>query len=98
MADFCRFLDNLKVLYNKKKNPFHNFDHAVQVLHGCYSIGCRTKAINYLNDIREFSLLFSGLCHDVNHTARTNMFEVNSMSKLAIKYNDKSVLEMNHIS
>lgn len=83
----------MKLCYNKHKNPFHNFDHAVTVLHGCYMVACKTRAINYLDTIREFSLVFSGLCHDAKHTARTNMFEVNSMSKLAIRYHDKSVLE-----
>lgn len=37
-------------------------------------------------------LVFSGLCHDVAHTGHTNAFEVNSLSKLAVRYNDKSVL------
>lgn len=38
-----------------------------------------------------FSLLIAALCHDVGHTGRTNLFEVGIMSKLAIRYNDKSV-------
>jgi hypothetical protein len=36
------------------------------------------------------------LCHDVAHTARTNIFEINSGSKLGTRYNDKSVLESHH--
>jgi len=39
------------------------------------------------------ALIISGLCHDVAHTGRTNMFEINSLSNLAIRYHDKSVLE-----
>jgi len=57
-----------------------------------------TRAQFYLKDIRKFSLVFSGLCHDVAHTARTNIFEINSMSKLAIRYHDRSVLEQHHIA
>ena len=38
----------------------------------------------------------SALCHDVGHTGRTNIFEVNSQSKLALRYHDRSVLEQHH--
>ncbi|EGR31394.1 hypothetical protein IMG5_110740 [Ichthyophthirius multifiliis] len=67
-------------------------------MHGCYMITCKTIAHKLIQDQREFALIFSGLCHDVAHTARTNMFEINSMSKLAIRYHDKSVLEQHHIA
>ena len=62
-------------------------------MHGCYVISCHTVANIIIKDLNEFALIFSGLCHDVSHTTRTNVFEVNSMSKLAIRYHDKSVLE-----
>lgn len=45
-----------------------------------------------------FALLLSGLCHDVEHPGRTNQFEINSLSSLAIRYNDLSVLENHHIA
>ena len=44
-------------------------------MHGCYMIGEKTEAKLFLTDIQRFSLVLSGLCHDVNHTARTNNFE-----------------------
>ena len=39
------------------------------------------------------SIVFAALCHDLGHTGHSNLFEINSMSKLAIRYHDKSVLE-----
>jgi calcium/calmodulin-dependent 3',5'-cyclic nucleotide phosphodiesterase len=42
------------------------------------------------------TLLLSGLCHDISHTGRTNTFEINSLSNLAIRYHDRSVLEQHH--
>ena len=51
----------------------------------------QTSALKYLNDMDVFSLLIAALCHDVGHTGRTNLFEIGVMSKLAIRYNDKSV-------
>lgn len=46
---------------------------------------------NFLENIDLFSLLLSSLCHDVDHTGKTNAFEVSSFSELAIRYNDESV-------
>ena len=37
--------------------------------------------------------MISSLCHDVGHTGKTNLYEINSLSDLAIRYHDKSVLE-----
>jgi len=36
-------------------------------------------------------MIFSGLCHDVNHRGRTNIFEKNTESGIALIYNDQSV-------
>lgn len=41
-------------------------------------------------------MIFGALCHDVSHRGRTNIFEINSLSNLAIRYHDKSVLEQHH--
>jgi len=66
-------------------------------LHWFLLVKCFLKAISsVLFDTWIFWIL--GLCHDVSHTARTNLFEVNSMSKLAIRYHDKSVLEQHHLA
>jgi cAMP-specific phosphodiesterase 4 len=36
--------------------------------------------------------------HDLGHPGRNNAFQVATESELALLYNDKSVLEMMHIS
>lgn len=43
--------------------------------------------------LNKFAVIIGALCHDVAHTGRTNVFEMNSLSSLAIRYHDKSVLE-----
>lgn len=98
IKEYCSFIDRIKKFYQKRKNPFHNFFHALTVMHGCYMISCQTKVKKYLNDIQIFSLILGGLCHDVKHTARTNQFEINSQSKLALRYHDRSVLEQHHLA
>lgn len=50
----------------------------LKVAHGIYYM-IREKIPNKLLEKTElFSLLFSALCHDVDHTGKTNIFEINS--------------------
>ena len=44
----------------------------------------------------KLGLVLGGLCHDVGHTAHTNLFEINSYSKKALLYNDTSVKNNNN--
>ena len=51
-----------------------------------------------LTPIEKYSLLLAAICHDVDHTGRTNAYEILKISKLSLKYNDESVLENHHAS
>ena len=42
-----------------------------------------------LSSTEKYSLLLAALCHDVDHTGRTNAFESCKISKLSLKYNDE---------
>lgn len=44
------------------------------------------------------SLFLSALAMDIAHSGRTNDFEINSFSKISIKYPDESPLEMHHLA
>ena len=44
------------------------------------------------SSLANLALLMAAFCHDVNHTGRTNVFEVNSSSDLAILYHDRAVI------
>eukprot|EP00730_Choanoeca_flexa_P005755 TRINITY_DN12015_c0_g1_i12.p2 TRINITY_DN12015_c0_g1~~TRINITY_DN12015_c0_g1_i12.p2 ORF type:complete len:252 (+),score=70.44 TRINITY_DN12015_c0_g1_i12:1127-1882(+) len=46
--------------------------------------------------IERFAFLVAALCHDLEHNGLNNAFHSNSMSKLALRYNDKNVLENHH--
>ena len=43
------------------------------------------------NNLLKLGLLISAFCHDIGHTGKTNTFEVNSESRLALRYHDISV-------
>lgn len=86
------------VCENYNKNPFHNFQHAVNVLQMTYLLLNKTGIINKLNPHIVFACLISALSHDVDHPGNTNLYEINSVSKYAKIYNDISVLENHHCS
>ncbi|CAD8073508.1 unnamed protein product [Paramecium primaurelia] len=95
----CSFLCALEYKYNKRGNQFHNYDHGVTVMQCTHAISLeimKTQYAHLLSQFTKFALILSGLCHDVSHTGRTNIFEINSLSNLAIRYHDRSVLEQHH--
>jgi len=63
------------------------------VVHGCYVRGFRTSLRRLLRPVQKFALMLASLSHDLKHPGNTNLFEINSQSKLAIRYSDQSVLE-----
>ena len=52
----------------------------------------------WLTEIEIFAMLFAAAIHDFEHTGTTNNFHVQTKSRLAMIYNDRSVLENHHLS
>uniref|UniRef100_A0A7S3BZ67 PDEase domain-containing protein n=1 Tax=Haptolina ericina TaxID=156174 RepID=A0A7S3BZ67_9EUKA len=96
-ATLSNFLADIAANYHAN-NPYHNLNHGVHVLHGCFmhiqhGMGDRCTP---LTDVEKFALLVAALGHDVDHPGVTNAFLVNSKAPLAMLYNDRSVLESHH--
>jgi len=77
-------------------NHFHNFQHAINVLQMTWFLLNESSLITKLNPNILLGLLIAALCHDIDHPGNTNTYEINSMSKIALLYNDISVLENHH--
>ena len=86
------------VCENYNKNHFHNFQHAVNILQMTYMLLNESKVIDKLNPVITLGCLIAAISHDVDHPGNTNSYEVNSVSKYAMLYNDTSVLENHHAS
>lgn len=86
----CEFISQVKDGYCKNNNPYHNYDHGVTVMHATNYImkNLSTRFSSLVN----LGMLIAAFCHDVDHTGRTNLFEVNSGSELAIRYHDRAVI------
>jgi hypothetical protein len=81
-----------------RPNPFHNFQHCASVTHYAFVLIRESGCKSYLSPLNNFALLYSAMVHDLDHPGNTNLFEINSMSALAVLYNDQSVLENHHCS
>ncbi|XP_046399433.1 cAMP and cAMP-inhibited cGMP 3',5'-cyclic phosphodiesterase 10A-like [Ischnura elegans] len=73
--------------------PYHNFEHAVGVMHCAYIILKRNRGL--FDQIEVTSIMISALCHDVDHPGLTNSFLVTINHPLAKLY-EKSPLEHHH--
>lgn len=79
--------------------PFHNFTHAVYVLHG--SVLCMKQCEllhTLLRPVEQLALCIAAVGHDIGHLGVQNGFLISSNDPLALQYNDKSVLEQMHCS
>lgn len=57
---------------------------------------CDVISICNLSPFEIFQSLISAAAHDMDHPGTNNFFETKNQSKLAILYNDQSVLENHH--
>lgn len=58
-------------------------------VHMCYLLVTRAKASEYLNSIEILALFFAALLHDVDHPGLNNAFQIQTLSELALRYNDR---------
>jgi len=79
-----------------KANPFHNFAHASDVVHGTAKIMRLAGSERFLSELDQFSLLVAAVGHDVGHPGVNNGFLLEVGDELAVRYNDKSPLENMH--
>ncbi len=94
--NFESFLQKVKLGY--LDNPYHNSLHAADVLQTCsvfFKKGSILEGLE-LNQLDQSVFIISALLHDISHPGLSNSYQINTMSKLALKYNDKSVLENYH--
>merc|ERR1719162_365298 len=77
-------------------NPFHNFYHAVDVMHMTVRIMRVTSSEAFLNELEQFSLLVAAVGHDIGHPGVNNGFLSEVGHELALQYNDRAPLENMH--
>ena len=90
------FIKEVSETYNDV--PYHNYNHAVSVLHGVYAFLELTMLKEKLDKVEVLALFIGALCHDIGHDGFTNAFHITTFSDLAATYNDLHVQENLHAS
>ena len=94
------FLTEIIENYSRINAYYHNDLHAADVMQTIYTmlIKGNLKAKMKLDDLSKFAIIIGALGHDLKHPGQNNMFHITTRTKVAIRYNDKSVLENYHIA
>ncbi|XP_011684363.1 PREDICTED: high affinity cAMP-specific and IBMX-insensitive 3',5'-cyclic phosphodiesterase 8A isoform X1 [Wasmannia auropunctata] len=81
--------------YNEE-NSYHNSTHAADVMQATARFMQSKRLKEILEPIDEVAVLVAAAAHDIDHPGRSSQFLCNASSRLAILYNDLSVLESHH--
>lgn len=82
----------------RSENSYHNSCHAADVLQATAIFLKSNRLKLMLNSIDVTAALIAATAHDIDHPGRSSQFLCNSSNKLAILYNDLTVLESHHAS
>ena len=74
-------------------NPYHSFLHGIDVFQVVYCTLFELGGSKGMTQVELLAILIAALCHDVAHPGVNNLYQVNAGTKLAVMYNDISVLE-----
>ncbi|VDN95988.1 unnamed protein product [Rodentolepis nana] len=96
-STFVTYMLRLEAAYHSS-NPYHNHIHAADVVQAVHVLLQAETLANVFSDIEILASIFASAIHDVHHPGLTNQFLVNTGHKLALLYNDASVLENHHLS
>ncbi|XP_019699377.1 high affinity cAMP-specific and IBMX-insensitive 3',5'-cyclic phosphodiesterase 8 isoform X3 [Harpegnathos saltator] len=78
------------------ENSYHNSTHAADVLQATATFMQSKRLKEILEPLDEVAALIAAAAHDIDHPGRSSQFLCNASNRLAILYNDLSVLESHH--
>jgi len=93
----CNVVEVLRTCYSSRTS-YHTWAHAFATFHSTFLLLDNPGIAGVLNKEDMLAVLLAALGHDVEHQGYNNAFLVNSQDKLALLYNDISVLENHHAS
>ena len=98
-TNFTSFIRTVQAGYHFD-NPYHNATHAADVSQGVhYFLGaCGADEVLGLSPLELAGSYLAAAIHDYDHPGVNNTYLVNTQAELAMRYNDKSVLESHHVA
>lgn len=97
MDTIYRWLTVIEANYHPT-NAYHNATHAADVLQSTSFFLSSDVVAQYVQDTHAVAALIAATVHDLDHPGRGNAFLMNTRQKLAVLYNDHSVLENHHVA
>jgi len=92
------FLEAIHFGY-KETNPYHNANHGADVMYTMHCFFyCSSRLKSELSSLDAMSAIVSAAVHDFKHDGKNNSFHKETLSQLAIQFNDQSPLENMHVS
>jgi hypothetical protein len=97
--NFKRFVSRVQSGYNADV-PYHNSTHATDVTQTIhyFSNTCGAADLMQITPLETAGMYIATCVHDFEHPGLNNNYLINTQAELAIRYNDKSVLENHHVS
>eukprot|EP00740_Mantoniella_antarctica_P017480 CAMPEP_0181391194 /NCGR_PEP_ID=MMETSP1106-20121128/25907_1 /TAXON_ID=81844 /ORGANISM="Mantoniella antarctica, Strain SL-175" /LENGTH=377 /DNA_ID=CAMNT_0023512193 /DNA_START=91 /DNA_END=1220 /DNA_ORIENTATION=- len=95
-AKLVRWLRRTEEGYNAV--PYHNSVHAADVLQTFNHFLMNGGMLQWMSPLELFASLFSCIVHDFKHPGVNNNFLALTEDMLALRYNDKSILENHHVA
>ncbi|GBG26248.1 cAMP-specific 3',5'-cyclic phosphodiesterase [Hondaea fermentalgiana] len=93
---FVSFVERVESAMSMHNTPYHNFDHACDVLQATFVMLTSMQGVTFLDEVQAFGLMIAAFCHDLEHPGLNNAFQVKAETKLAKMYEGRSVLESHH--
>ncbi|ORX53367.1 HD-domain/PDEase-like protein [Piromyces finnis] len=93
LVHILKFIADIRSTYNDV--PYHTFQHATDVCFMTFYMFTELRSNMYLkySRLEVIAMFIAALGHDMHHPGYNNLFQINTKSDIAIKYNGKSVLE-----
>ncbi|KAL3122099.1 hypothetical protein niasHT_009392 [Heterodera trifolii] len=79
-------------------NAYHNATHAADVLQATSFFLNSDSVGQMIQDQHASAALIAATVHDLDHPGRGNAFLMNTRQRLALLYNDQSILENHHVA
>jgi len=79
-------------------NPYHNRAHAMDVVQATHVMIEHSGLRQHVDDLDILAMIIAAAVHDFRHPGLNNDFLMRTSTRLAITYNDRSVLENFHLS
>ena len=86
-----------KIRDNMNDNKYHNLRHITDVVQTLGSFLALEMPMSIFTDLDRLIMIISAIVHDLDHPGTNNLYQINKKTDLAIKYDNKSVLERHHI-